>query len=318
MALAVASLLASFVVWIAIREERAPTPEGVARAQAVQGAAPGLVETAPVTTNAEPGPPAIAGPTGPANAEFARWSSQWTLLLAEPPSPDRASALCALLEDLAAREPLRARDLALAETTEPLRTNLLRAALGGWASVDLESAGRWALTQTDIYQDAALAAVFHGARSQPDEAVRYARRLSQATPARAGDVGQYLIFALGEADEHQRATRYAAEGEAFAKEWLVSAYAQWSRHDPPAAIAATTTLSDFDQRRTAYRAAISGWAKVDPPALLQYAEHLHPGSDRDYALVTALRGLATRAPETAAAWLVESGPVNGVETVLED
>ena len=313
-----ASLLAGFAVWYALREGSAPTPNVSRQEEPAPRLTPerlAAMSSPPVEDPARAGTASVAVKT---NAALDPWAARWARQNAEAPSPERDASLCHLLEDLAARDPDRARAFALEETREPLRTDLLRAVLAGWATDDIEAAGRWALTQDHLYQDAALAAVFHGARSQPDEAVRYARYLAQADPSRTGDVGHYLIHALGEADEHQRAATYAAAGGAFAKEWLVPAYAQWARQDPPVAIAAAAQLRDEEQRRTASRAAIAGWAKVDPAALLRYAESLHPGSDRDRAIVAGLRALAAREPDAAAAWIAKSAPISGVETVLED
>jgi hypothetical protein len=249
---------------------------------------------------------------------FEHWLRRWQDTRALDPALERNAALAGLLEDLASRDPLRARDLALAECDESLRHDLLRALISGWASVDIEGAGRWALSQTFLYTDAALAAVFHGGRAQPDEAIRYARALSVAEPARRADIGQYLIAALGEADEHSRAATYAVEGSECAQPWLTAAFSRWARQDPESAMRTAIALEDADHRRTAYRAAISGWARSSPQNLVTYAVDLPHGEDRNFALMTGLRAWSAREPEAAAAWIAQARPIVGVELVLED
>lgn len=247
------------------------------------------------------------------------WQVRWARLIALPPSPERNAGLCALLEDLATHDPQQALFLARQEKDPDLRQEEFKAALEGWATVSVDEAGRWAHNQSEISVDVALSAVFDGARTKPDDAVRYAREQIVLHPERTADYGNWLIHGLGRADEHEKASHFAAAGSGeVAQAWLTAAYDQWAQQQPREALASAQNLADRVKQHSAFCAAVSGWARTDPKQLAQYANGLPPNADRNFALIVALRAWAQLEPDAAADFITRVGPLPGAETILED
>jgi hypothetical protein len=248
-----------------------------------------------------------------------RIPSPWSELRTQASSPERNAALCALIEAFAARHPAEATALALAEPDAALREQLLQATLHGWATADVEAAGRWALAQNHLHRDLALPAVFNGARARPEDAILFAQTISREQPNRAQDFGNYVLFALARADEHEKAVAFAtAPNVEQGRVWITAAYADWGRRQPEAALASAARLTDPAKRQIAFRASAAGWAKVDPQKLAEHASTLPPGEERDFALVTALRAWAQKDPDSAASYLTRVGSLPRAELILED
>lgn len=248
-----------------------------------------------------------------------RWQVRWDELAAAGSSVERNRERCALLKDLARRDAGRALWLARSETDQELRENLFRAALEGWASVQVDAAGEWALQQNDLSQDLAMAAVFNGAGASPESAQRFAQQLSQRFPERAQDYGSYLIFSLGQAGAYHQAAGLATAGPpAVSQNWITAAFDAWARREPEAAVLAATDLADPEKRSTAFRASIYAWAKTDPKALVDYAEGFPTGEERTFALLSGLRAWHQKEPELTKAWIAKAGEISGIERVFED
>ena len=239
------------------------------------------------------------------------WTLRWRQLNALAGGPERDRALASLLEELAFNDPSRALAFAEAETDPELRDVLFQSALRGWAKKNPEDALAWVSTQTYLDRGVATAAVFHGAASDPENAVHLATQLSTDDPERAADYGSYLIAALDGAGEFNRAAQFAAEvSEEYRVDLLNAAYAGWADRDPQAALTNLSRLNDPEIRRTAFDAAVSRWADHAPKAAAAYAVDLAPGHERTFALSVALRSWASADPTAAAEWinLLEPSP----------
>lgn len=207
------------------------------------------------------------------------------------------------------------------EPDTALREKKLLAALSEWAGADVAAAGAWLTANPRaLPPDIALAVLFDGAKARPEPAVVYARDLALRHPERAADIGSCLVAALGRADEHRLATRFAAAADAQTHPGLLTAaYHTWGRQRPQEALLSTRELAHADQRLAAFHAVVSGWSKTDPSALAEYAASALYGEERTFALRTALRQWAVKSPEEAAQFLTKTaGPLPGAELILED
>lgn len=255
----------------------------------------------------------------PMPVEAKSWRERWAELERGLNSPQRNHQRAMLLKELAASDPQRAIALARLERNDEVRPELFRALLEGWATRDLAKAGEWAMDQNDLHHDLAMSAVFNGAGAHPDAALLFAQQLSERFPERAQDYGSYLVFSLGRAGAYEQAADFATEGDSLAvRDWIISAYGTWARHQPEAAVLAATDLGDPEKRSTAFRAAIYAWAQTDPKALVEYAGGFPAGDEKSFALIAALRAWRQREPHAAKAWIAKAGPIPGIATVDED
>jgi phage-related baseplate assembly protein len=260
--------------------------------------------------------PASSVSSDPALEQWQELSRQG---VADANSAARKQAMCAALEDLAARNPTNALSLALGQTDEALRGDLLQAVLRGWASAAPDDAANWARSQTHLEQGQSMSAVFNGAAKRPDEAVRLGQRLSAEDPENASSYGGYLIFALSRAEKFEAAAAVAmAAPTEFRTDLLTIAYNNWGQRQPKLALAAAAALSDSDMQRTAFQATVGGWAKANPRELTEIAMTLPDGPDRKLALTTALRQWIDQDPASAAEWARNAKFFPEMEATLED
>ena len=225
-------------------------------------------------------------------------------------------ASCSALEELAAGDPASALDSALANADENLRQALLSAVLRGWAQVDMDAAGAWALSQRSFDRRVAFAALFSGAVNQPDEALRFAREIVRTHGADAGPSSDALIAVLCLSGEYEQAGRFATEAPITrALDQLSTVYRQWATQAPEPAWVSAMALPDRGLRLAAMETAVHVWAQTDPNALAEKARQSAPGPERTMALTMALRAWLEQDLEAASAWLMRWEPTGTLASV---
>lgn len=252
----------------------------------------------------QPGPVSSTAKSGTEDSVVPSWDSRWSEAINGPNTPARNRKLAALISELAKKNPQQALALSRAVDDWRLRDILRDAALRGWASVDANAAGDWALTVGEDHRRAAVEAVMQGAAENPAAAVRVALRLCAADPERGGDYGHYTIAALVEAGSFENAVRFGQEIGPDKYPFLVkSAFFQWARNEPSQALAALDNITDPIVRGKAYGEVIGGWAWSDPKGLASYALTLPAGSGRAEAIAEALPRWVEKDPNAAMDWM---------------
>lgn len=251
-------------------------------------------------------PPAHTTTSAPSTPDDARWED----LISQAATPARNNSLATLLEQMAARDPARAIALAQAEPNRQLRDKLIEAALRGWATVAPEAASQWAINLPYQKRLQGMAAVFHSAAKNPQEAVRIANQVCQADPTAALDHGLALINALSDTGDFAIAAKFAATASPDQRaSWLQFAFNNWALHQPEIAVNAARTLSnDPDVQRDAFQGVIGGWAQSDPAALAEYSQQMPPGPERTRALEDSLRQWVDMDAAAATAWIDKFDP----------
>lgn len=273
------------------REKAAHAPSNTARKTAVSAQGKSPASASVPTTRVET-------PLSPS------WENRWSEVLSNSNTPARNRKLAALITELAKTNPEQALALARAVDDWRLRDILRDAALRGWASVDANASGDWALTVAEDHRRAAVEAVMQGAATNPAAAVRVALRLCATDPERGGDYGHYTIAALVEAGAFENAIRFGQEIGPDKYPFLVkSAFFQWARNEPSQALAALDNITDPIIRSKAYGEVIGGWAWSDPKGLASYALTLPIGSGRAEAIAEALPRWVEKDPNAAMDWM---------------
>lgn len=252
---------------------------------------------APVATSTST-PPSVAA------SEASSWESRWAEAFGSANTPARNRKLIALINELAKTHPQQALALARGVDDWRLRDLLRNAALSGWASVDPDAAGDWALAVGEDERRSAIESVMHGAAANPAAAVRLALRLCAADPERGGDYGHYTIAGLVESGDFANAVRFGQEiGPDKYPFLLKSAFFQWARNEPSQALAALDNIADPITRGKAYGEVIGGWAWSDPKGLAAYALTLPADSGRAEAIAEALPRWVEKDPNAAMDWM---------------
>ena len=274
----------------------------------VQPAAPKLSDKHfPLATDVAAGMFKVA--TLPDTTGASEYEARWMEWNARPSTRARDEQLVTALEELAAHDPLKAVALAQNETNSILRQELLRAALRGWGRTDPDAAGRWALKQTSVECDKAVAALLVSAAQHPADATRVAQWLFQEKPELKRLYGRFLVSGLNQAGLFESAAAFALTGgPGYSDEWIEAAYSDWAAHQPQVAAAAATSLNDAVLQNAALQAVISGWAPSDPRGLAEFALHWPAGSARNSALSESLRIWASTNPVAAAQWIAHLEP----------
>lgn len=250
------------------------------------------------SSSAQPTPATGESP----QARLARWA-------ARPASAERDQNLADAIAELAARDPRAALEHALHETHVWRRTELLKAAFRGWASVDPDAAIARAQTLPQADRETAIAAVFAGSAIRPDVTVALARRLCAADPSLSRDRGAAAIEALSAAGAFSAAAAFAASGEGADRDaWLAAAFARWGEQQPRAAANAALALRDAALQQRAFQSLVTGWAQTEPLPLADFAVKMPAGENRTYALGEALRQWIDRDPIAASAWVDQLDP----------
>ncbi len=263
-------------------------------------------------------PPEISGPLAETHFAAPRFTSLKAQSAPEHPSRgSRAEAppaeseqeLAASIEKIAAHDHARALAMAATEANWRRRTLLRNAALRGWASVALADAAQFAVTLTESERPDAVAAVFLGAKNQPDAAAKVATSLCAQDPARADNYGRALIEALSEAGAFETLVRFStADTSGHGADWLSATFYQWAERQPAEARRSVESLTDPEARRLAFQGLMLGWAVADPSELANYAVTLPPGENRSLALRQALGQWFYRDPESVASWVIRFDP----------
>lgn len=237
--------------------------------------------------------------------------NSWQEFLRTPATSKRNEAMAAWLEQLAATDPVRAMQLAQAESNRHLREQLLAAALRGWGRGVPDAAAGWALAQGEPSARAnALRAVFAGVVDRPEEAVRIGRLAFERDPNSATEHGVALIDALVDAGHYAVASRVASESSPARPVWVIEAFAKWSTLQPEEAARAAAALPEGEIRTDALRGTANGWGEVDPGGLSQFLTALPASETRRELLGHSLRQWVTTDPVAASKWIngVELGP----------
>ncbi len=270
----------------------------------------------PDVTAAVPGKPAESNPevepprsnSLPASSTLAgRWDdSLWRELISQPGTVARNQELAALLESLAATDPLRAMSLAQQENNLKLREALVHASLRGWGSTAAGDAADWAWAHIDdSARDSAMAAVFSGAAARPESALQAAKKICADHPGEATGYGNSAIDALCDAGNFSTALELIAGSADDVQRsiWTAEAYSRWAALQPDQAAQAAAALTDPTARTEALQGVIGGWAQADPAALTHFLADLPAGGDRGSMLGQALQSWVRRDPVAAAAWI---------------
>jgi hypothetical protein len=236
-----------------------------------------------------------------------RWDdSLWRELISQPGTVARNQQLAALLESLAATDPLRALSLAQQENNLKLREALVHASLRGWGSTAPGDAVDWALAHSDDdARDSAIAAVFSGAAARPESALQAAKKICADNPGEATGYGNSAIDALCDVGNFSTALELiASSADGVQKSiWTAEAYSRWAALQPDQAAQAATELTDPTARTEALHGVIGGWAQTDPAALTHFLAEQPAGGDRGSMLGQALQSWVRQDPKAAAAWI---------------
>jgi len=237
------------------------------------------------------------------------WDARWQEWNSRPSTRSRDEQLIAALEELAARDPLRAVALARGENNLILQQQMLQGVLRGWGRSDAAAAAKWALKQTSVECDQAVAALLIGAAEQPAEATRVTQWLFQEKPDLKRLYGHFLVNGLNQAGHFEMAAEFSLSGgPGYSDEWIEATYSDWAAHQPRAATAAATALADPGLQNAALQAVVSGWAPSDPRGLAEFALRLPAGAVRNSALSESLRVWASTNPAAAAQWVARLEP----------
>jgi hypothetical protein len=237
------------------------------------------------------------------------WEVSWARLIAQLHSPANDKATAAALETLAVSDPVRALALAGAERNRQRRSEWLRAALRGWASVAPDAAAAWIFKQSTVEREEAEQAVMDGAVCHPEAAVALADKLMREDPTYARSHANQLLRVLSEAGNYERGVEFASKlPEEIRTEMLGTAFQYWALAQPERAFAEAVKLPAGDTRSTALDAAISGWAQGDPSGLSEFALSIPAADDRAAVLQTALREWVLINPKAASQWIDQFDP----------
>jgi hypothetical protein len=254
-----------------------------------------------VASTATPAPTLASGLDSP----LILLEERWSLCSRELRTPAIDEQKIACLREMAEQDPRRAMELALAESDFRLREKLRDAVLHGWAAKFPDEAAAWALELALGEQRTALEAVFSGAASRPDEAIRLSRALADRDAARAGEFGQLVIGALTADGAYEAALRFAGTDETPNRAaWFNATFFQWASHQPEAALKALGEISDPAARTAAFQGMVSGWAATNPVSLADYAIRLSPGEDRGQAFSQMFPEWVNRDPFEASEWML--------------
>ena len=272
-----------------------PTPDVIAAVPGKQAESNPEVE--PSRSHSLPVSSAIAG----------RWDdSLWRELISQPGTVARNQRLAALLESLAATDPLRALSLAQQENNLKLREALVHASLRGWGSTAAGDAADWALAHVeDGARDSAMAAVFSGAAARPESALQAAKKICADHPGEATGYGNSAIDALCDAGNFSTALELIAGSADNVQKsiWTAEAYSRWAALQPDQAAQAAAALTDPTARTEALHGVIGGWAQADPAALTHFLAEQPAGGDRGSMLGQALQSWVRQDPKAAVAWI---------------
>ena len=234
----------------------------------------------------------------------------WRDLLAAPATPASEESRRVFLRDLAKRDPTRAIRFAESAPTPRQRDEFVRAVLGGWAAADPLAAVRWTLDNVRLGERRAAAeSLLEGAVVDPDAAIEVGKFLCASDPLLQSDHGNALVSAFAGAGRFDLAAEFAAAASGdFRAHWLSTAFGQWARYQPDAALAAAGELADPDVRAEALQGVITGWVGSDPAALVASARRFPAGEVRDIALREGLQQWVFLDPVAASAWMDRRDP----------
>ena len=279
------------------------------------------IESAPSSSSVRPKtatlPQKLVGPDQsiPANGAERATHARWTELKATPLTPTSEREQNDFLAALAAHDPQLAMQLALGEANQRLRLLLRQTVLRSWATQAPEDAAVWSMALPDGDRQMAMEAVFAGAATQPEDAIRLVRQLSALDSARAADYGQFLISGLTASGAYAEAANFAAaETSSTRSAWLHTAFFHWATHQPEKARAAFECITDPVVRRAAFPGFVSGWGLADPAALAAYAIQLPPGEDRAQALAQALPQWVAHDTVLASEWISRLEPHSDLDS----
>jgi hypothetical protein len=248
---------------------------------------------------------ALSPQNPPRELALKKSEDRWRRCIEQPRTPavDDEKADC--LSQLATLDPGRAMALALGESDFKLREKLRDAVLRGWATKFPNEPAAWALQLAPADQSTALAAVFSGAASRPQEAEKLARSLGGNFPDRAGEFGQIAITALTAAGAYESAVNFAAADPSPNRAaWLNAAFFHWAAHQPEAALRGLSAIAAADARGAAFQGLVTGWADANPAAFADYVMRLAPGEDRTQAFARTLPEWVSREPMEASEWMI--------------
>lgn len=275
----------------------------------------------------EPASPAAALPASPAAAvsaipravrvhgdsearSEATPAEAWRELLAAPSTPAAEESQRVFLRDLAKKDPVRALALAESAKTPRQRDEFVRAALGGWGAADPLAAARWTLDKVRLGERRLAAeALLEGAIANPEAAVAAGDFLCASDPLLQSDHGNSLVSAFARVGRFDLAAEFAASAPGdFRAHWMSTAFLNWARYQPDAAIDAARGFADPAVRAEALQGVITGWVGSDPAALVASADKFPAGETREIALREGLQQWVFLDPAAASAWMDRRDP----------
>lgn len=238
-----------------------------------------------------------------------QWIQSWRETEGIADESQRDQTKESLIEALARTNPHQAVKLACDASNKTLRIRFLDAAMRGWGQTNPEAALDWVMAQPVADSGQAMAAVFHGAASDPQRAIKLAHDLSQHDPSRTTDHGLYLLAALARANEFSMAAEFASTGTAGSRTtWVSDAYSRWANASPQEALSHATRLGDPKTRKTATNAVLLRWAYNDAPAAAKHASSLPDAESRRFAFSKAIPIWVAAQPIEAAVWMSNREP----------
>ena len=107
-------------------------------------------------------------------------------------------------------------------------------------------------------------------------------------------------------------------GQKDRQDFAVALFAEWARHDPPAAAAALEALRAGELKAVAAAAIATAWAKSSPTRALEWASENLQGSSRQTALGAAAGEWARQSPSAAATWVSSQEGLPGADTMAAE
>lgn len=113
------------------------------------------------------------------------------------------------------------------------------------------------------------------------------------------------ITTLQLAGSYSQAADYAvASALDYRRDFTITAYHEWGRHQPEQAMASAIRIEEAFTRDFAMHSVLSGWARSDPEGLAEAARNFPEGDFKNAALKRALRAWMNKDPEAAGDWIL--------------
>ena len=225
----------------------------------------------------------------------------------------RSAYMSATSRDPSLFAPLLERVLALANTGQ--KQGLVQSLVASWAARDAVQAADWVLS--------------NGARVPPDVVTQVASQYARADPARAVSYTARIPSDVRAAWLRGVASGYAQTDPRAALDWVeqlrgspeyddaaIAVVQSAAQLDPAAAARVLDTIGREDYRRNGVGIVARTWASRDPAGAASWAAALHDPATRTSAMIGVAQLWATQDPTAAQAWMLSQPPGQARDTGL--